>query len=464
MPVGTGQRKSEAVAMGKIVKYCSSCDENFSEKFGYCPNCAAPLQAFEMNPIERGSKAADDIIEIPEASVGPPAAKTISFVKEDELLDVPAGTSSSYENSFASEVDNDTIEVANADLIEDVDTASSIEAPPTVPSWTAAGSEISIASMAEESNRYEPKNYTRDEDGGYYVTVIQEKGTGRRNLLLLGSTFLMLTLTVGATVVSMFQKDLGIGAIGDERSLALLLDDVPMPIEEKEEKKDKDNAGGGGGGGKEDPKPVNQGDLPDQTPKPLRPPDPKVYQSDNFELKTPPPSTEGTMKTEKKYGQWGDPNSRFGDLSSGPGSGGGMGTGIGTGAGSGRGTGMGSGSGSGAGSGDGDGYGDGSGSGSRGSGPPPPSAGATTPVKILSKPQAKYNDAGRQNGVQGSVRLKVTLLASGQVGSIVPVTRLPHGLTEQAIAAARQIRFEPARQNGIPVSRTVTIDYSFSIY
>ena len=85
-------------------------------------------------------------------------------------------------------------------------------------------------------------------------------------------------------------------------------------------------------------------------------------------------------------------------------------------------------------------------------------------MKIISKPQAKYNDAGRTNGVQGSVRLKITLLANGSVGSITPVTRLPHGLTEQAIAAARQLRFEPKKVNGIPQATIVTIDYSFSIY
>ncbi len=464
MPEETGKIKSEAVAMGKIVKYCNSCDENFSEKFGYCPNCATLLQAFEMNPLDQAGETRDDIVEIPSAAASVPVAEAISFT-DDELLEVPAETAPAFANVANMEsIDDRTIEVANADFIEEDPEPAEGVVDADVPAWTAADEEADHADSGARSSDYEPQSFTREDDGGYYVTVIQEKGSGRRNLLLLGSTFLMLTITVGATLVSLFQKDLGIGAIGSERSLAMLLDDVPMPVDDKPEKKDKDDAGGGGGGGKNDPKPVNQGDLPDQTPQPLRPPDPKVYQSDNFELKTPPPSTEGTMKTEKKYGQWGDPNSRFGDPSSGPGSGGGMGTGIGTGAGSGRGTGMGSGSGSGAGSGDGDGYGDGTGSGTGRGNPPPPTIGVTSAVKILSKPQAKYNDAARTNGVQGSVRLKVTLLASGQVGSIVPVTRLPHGLTEQAIAAARQIRFEPAKQNGIPVSRTVTIDYSFSIY
>ena len=38
--------------MGKVVKYCGSCDEGFAEKFGFCPNCGQTLQAFEMNPLD----------------------------------------------------------------------------------------------------------------------------------------------------------------------------------------------------------------------------------------------------------------------------------------------------------------------------------------------------------------------------------------------------------------------------
>ena len=88
----------------------------------------------------------------------------------------------------------------------------------------------------------------------------------------------------------------------------------------------------------------------------------------------------------------------------------------------------------------------------------------TTPLKILAKPKALFTDTARTNQTQGTVRLKVTLLASGAVGSITPLNRLPDGLTEQAIAAARQIRFEPAKVNGVAVSKTVTIEYNFSLY
>lgn len=85
-------------------------------------------------------------------------------------------------------------------------------------------------------------------------------------------------------------------------------------------------------------------------------------------------------------------------------------------------------------------------------------------VRIISKPQARYTDAARVNNTEGIVRLKVTLMANGEVGSIQPVSALPDGLTEQAIAAARAIKFEPKKIDGTAVSTTVTVDYSFSIY
>ena len=88
----------------------------------------------------------------------------------------------------------------------------------------------------------------------------------------------------------------------------------------------------------------------------------------------------------------------------------------------------------------------------------------TTPLKIINKPRAQYTDEARQQQIQGTVVLKVTLLANGSIGSITPVSRLGYGLTEKAIAAARQITFEPKKVNGIPQSVTKTIEYNFNIY
>jgi periplasmic protein TonB len=433
--------------MGKIVKYCSSCDEGFAEKFGFCPDCGAPLQAFEMNPVEDEIAAQTDAAEVAAEPTVVDNEIDATPIEVDEP-EVPAPVFLHSEDDVAEEIEEPVEEVRH-------EPAAAPVFYQTSPMYADDARDV-----VSEATSWD---YTHADDGGYYITVIEEKNTKQRNTLLLGATALMLILTVGSWGVSLFQKALDVGAIGSESSLAYLIEDVPMPVEDEPEKKaDDEDEGGGGGGGKKDPNPVNQGDIPDQTKNPLRPPDPNVHRSDNFELKMPPPSTEGTKKFEQKYGRWGEPNSLSQIGSSGPGSGGGMGTGIGTGVGSGSGTGTGSGSGSGYGSGIGDGDGPGSG---RGSGSvPPPVAKVTTPYRIISKPRPGYTDAARANQVTGTVALKVTLLASGQVGSIVPVRRLPDGLTEQAIAAARQIRFEPKKVNGVAQSISVTIEYSFTIY
>ena len=88
----------------------------------------------------------------------------------------------------------------------------------------------------------------------------------------------------------------------------------------------------------------------------------------------------------------------------------------------------------------------------------------TVGIKVLSKVPAKYTDPARKNGTEGVVRLRVTFLASGEIGTVTPVTGLPYGLTEQAIAAARQIKFTPAMRNGVPMSVTKLVEYGFSIY
>jgi len=90
--------------------------------------------------------------------------------------------------------------------------------------------------------------------------------------------------------------------------------------------------------------------------------------------------------------------------------------------------------------------------------------GATTPLNILAKPRAAYTDLARLYWIQGSVILKVTLLASGEIGSVTTVTKLPFGLTQTAITAARSIQFNPKMVNGVPVSVTKTVEYNFNIY
>lgn len=86
------------------------------------------------------------------------------------------------------------------------------------------------------------------------------------------------------------------------------------------------------------------------------------------------------------------------------------------------------------------------------------------PLNILSKPKANYTDAARFYQISGNVRIRMTFLAGGEIGAVTPITKLPFGLTTQAINAARQMRFEPAVKNGQPYSVTKLVEYVFTIY
>ncbi|MBA3712158.1 MAG: energy transducer TonB [Pyrinomonadaceae bacterium] len=83
---------------------------------------------------------------------------------------------------------------------------------------------------------------------------------------------------------------------------------------------------------------------------------------------------------------------------------------------------------------------------------------------LLSKPTPSYSEEARLNNASGTVRLNLVLGADGEVSNITVVNGLPYGLTEQAIEAARQIRFTPAQKDGRPVSQYATVEYSFNVY
>ena len=89
----------------------------------------------------------------------------------------------------------------------------------------------------------------------------------------------------------------------------------------------------------------------------------------------------------------------------------------------------------------------------------------TEPYRIISKSMAAYTEQARNNGVQGSVSVKIVFLANGGIGPItVTGDPLKDGLTERVIAAARRIVFLPKKVNGIPVSTTVSFQYHFTLY
>jgi TonB family protein len=85
-------------------------------------------------------------------------------------------------------------------------------------------------------------------------------------------------------------------------------------------------------------------------------------------------------------------------------------------------------------------------------------------ARVLSKPEPQYTEEARAKQITGTVVLRAIFAANGRVLGIRAVSGLPAGLTEQAIQAARQIRFVPAIKDGRAVSMFVQLEYNFDLY
>ena len=85
------------------------------------------------------------------------------------------------------------------------------------------------------------------------------------------------------------------------------------------------------------------------------------------------------------------------------------------------------------------------------------------PVEILDKPKPLYTAEARARKIEGDVLLDVIFAATGEV-RVLGVTRgLGHGLDENAVDAARRIRFRPATQAGMPVDQRAILHVVFQI-
>ena len=85
-------------------------------------------------------------------------------------------------------------------------------------------------------------------------------------------------------------------------------------------------------------------------------------------------------------------------------------------------------------------------------------------ARLGMKPEPRYTEAARKNQVTGTVVLKAVFTSAGNVSNIRTVSSLPDGLTENAIAAARKIKFLPAMKDGHYVSMWMQLEYNFNLY
>lgn len=444
--------------VNKTVKHCAACQEDFGDRFSFCPVCGESLQVIDENINQ-------------EAAV---------FASSNGVhSEVPKVTANGHENGNGHREENIPAVPLTAPLVSSAPVvtapvAAAVDADAVTISEPVIENSQSFLHLDEIARQRAIKRTggkfgrVHTGRGEYQLTMIQPpKSYGR--LLTSGAIvglFLMMSFVVGLFIYDIFSYPLDVAAIDDQVIVlpAYLSNEKPEP-EEKIERKDPDKGGGGGGGGDNDPKPPSKGvDAEQARFEPVIRPNKDIVQNDDFELKQQATTVGDQRKTEE--GPYGIKSSTSLDPSNGPGRDGGQGTGIGGGQGSGDGTGKGTGRGSGSGGGDGDGNGNGRGTGDNASTAPPPAPKGPPlePLKILAQPKPGYTEEARKNNITGSVRLRVTFSASGSITSITPVSGLPHGLTEQAIAAARRIQFVPEKRNGVAVSKTKVVEYGFNIY
>jgi TonB family protein len=323
-------------------------------------------------------------------------------------------------------------------------------------------------------------------DPGGFVkrgTVVYGKATWRvvsqRNVALGIMSALILMMTVSVLAVLMFRMQdkhlAGLDAVREDLELQGLVTDIPEEQKKPEEgtagnakgkgggsKPKQEKPGGGGGGGRQEAKPASFGKLPPASltvPQVVAPnPRPPTIKNPNMPVAASIVADPTLFPPDNRQIAYGDPKSRSTETSSGTGTGNGIGSGTGGGVGPGR--------------------GGNTGGGDRrdgGGGPGGGGGGAdynktfqarevTRKAQITSKPEPLYTEEARKNQVTGTVRLRLVLGANGSVSGIAPVSRLPDGLTEKAIEAARRINFTPAEKDGRKVSQYIVIEYNFNIY
>jgi TonB family protein len=231
-----------------------------------------------------------------------------------------------------------------------------------------------------------------------------------------------------------------------------------------------EKAGGGGGGGRQEQTPASFGKLPQadlRIPQVVAPdPHPPVIKNPALPMPATLDADPVLFPPDTRQLNYGDPKSKSTTPSSGPGTGNGIGTGTGGGVGPGEGGGYGPGRGGNTGGGDRNEGGGGPGGGGGGTDYSRIFSGkeVTSKARVLEKPEPTYTETARKNQITGTVVLRAVFSSTGQVTNIRAVSTLPDGLTERAIAAAKQIRFIPATKDGHPVSMWMELQYNFNLY
>src|SRR5215212_6828848 len=455
------------------MKQCPTCQEEFADKFGFCPVDGTPLGAPGETPT---APQASDESFVTEASTAAYSASA------SEAASAGAGSS----EGAGIPPSGDGREEFHLTFLEDVGLTRRL-----VKELKSVGHD---AELTWPEFKRDPVGFTKRSAKAYGAAgakFLKQDNT----VPAVVAPFIVAVIVAGAWAGIVFRCNI-MNAFGRQCVESVsenpyenleLVGYVENEIPKEQPTPDKGTAGtnegkgggskpkyekpaGGGGGGRQEQAPASAGKLPTaqlEVPPILtanpKPPPPNPHLPTPVTMQVDPM----LVKVDPRDIPYGMPNSTATVPSSGPGRGGGMGDGSGGGMGTGDGAGLGPGRGGNTGGGDrrdgGGGPGGGGGGGVDYSRPFRQNE-VTRKALITFKPEPGFTEEARKNNVTGVVRLRAILHASGGIQSISVVKGLPDGLTEKAISAARQIRFTPAEKDGRAVSQYVVLEYNFNIY
>ena len=481
-PVPLPLRQKEVVAM----KFCSTCREEFADKFSFCPVDGTPLSAVAEKVEESVTRPAV------QESVTRPAVQATPALVVDEVEDsVTLPAAYSMLGLFSKKASNGAraaVSTAGSaaegfvpkseyhlTFINDVGLTQRLLAELKE---VAHESELTWPEFKRDPFGFTKRMVVGYGQAGWKVLSQPNVATG-----VLSALVLVIGMVLGIFWIDRLQMQRGEELIAkNNEQLVDQIFDIPTEQPTPDpgtaglnkgsgggSKPKQERAAGGGGGGREEQKPASFGKTPQASltvPQVVAPdPKPPTIKNPSLPVAATVVADPLLVPPDARVLPYGDFKSKSNDPSSGPGSGNGIGTGRGGGIGPGEGGGIGPGRGGNIGGGD---RNDGGGGAGGGGGGDPnrifSGKEVSSKARVLSKPEPQYTEEARKNQITGTVVLRAVFTSGGQVTSIRAVSGLPYGLTERAIAAARQIRFTPAMKDGRAVSMYIQLEYNFNLY
>lgn len=82
---------------------------------------------------------------------------------------------------------------------------------------------------------------------------------------------------------------------------------------------------------------------------------------------------------------------------------------------------------------------------------------------LVFEPRPVYPPNAQKQGIEGIVILRAVIGTSGQILSLSPFNDVDPDLTQAAMSAVRQWRYQPTLLNGVPVEVVTTIEVTFQL-